>query len=175
MRISEIMTLKDLGFYINFPFPSEEKLVITNAIKNIKIPPKQGEIQKKLESELTKTLKKHGYFSSETGDTECRLWMPEFQHAVDFYNPDKKIAIEVEKAEIKRIMHDLLKLVNATKTFRPKIKYGVLIVPNKYFIRSGVRNFISTIKQEISFYFSNLLGDSGLLDLLIISYEVKSK
>jgi hypothetical protein len=44
--------------------------------------------------------------------------LPEFEHSVDFYNQKDKVAIEVEKAEIKRVVHDILKIINATKTIR---------------------------------------------------------
>ncbi len=175
MEISEIITLKDLGFYITFPFPEEQKKEIIDAVKSIRIPKSQKEIQNKLDEELDKILTPLGYFSDNRNDPQCKLWIPDFQHAVDFYNPNEKIAVEVEKAEIKRVVHDLLKLINATKTFRAKIKYGVLIVPDKYIVKSGPKPFISTLKNDIAFYFSNLLGDSNLFDLLIVCYKVVSK
>ena len=44
-----------------------------------------------------------------------------FRNEVDFYNPSKKIAIEVEKTEVKRVIHAVLKLVNGSMTFMPRI------------------------------------------------------
>jgi hypothetical protein len=175
MEVSETLTLSKLGFFITFPFPEQSRIDIIKAVKSIDISTKQKEIQDTLDEKLAKSLKPLGYFSAVEKDTECNLWLPDFQHAVDFYNPEKKIAIEVEKAEIKRVTHDLLKLINATKTFRAKIKYGVMIVPDKYFVKSGSKPFISTLKQDISFYFGTLLGDANLFDVLIIRYKVTSK
>lgn len=100
--------------------------------------------------------------------------MPEFEHSVDFYNQKDKVAIEVEKAEIKRVVHDVLKMINATKTFRSKISYGILIVPEFYFANKHRRPFLATLKADLAFYFGSLLEDSKLKDLLIIVYKVLS-
>jgi hypothetical protein len=175
MEISEIFTLGDLGFYVKFRFPPEHQQELRGIVESIDIPTIQKEIQNNIEGKLAPILKDLGYFSAFNKDDECKLWRPEFQHAVDFYSPDRKIAIEVEKAEIKRVVHDILKLVNGTKTFRSKIKYGVLIVPDIYLFGKNKKNFASTLKQDIQFYFGGLLEDSGLLDILVICYKVESK
>lgn len=179
MKISEILTLKDLGFYITFPFPESHKEIIVRAIRSLKIEARQHQIQKSLDQELGEALKNEGYYYSKDADPEksskCKLWQPDFQYSVDLFNPERKIAIEIEKAEIKRVIHDILKLVNASKTFKPKVRFGVLLVPDKYFVGSRFSNFIGRVKKDISFYFGGVIDGSNLLDLLIISYKVDSK
>jgi len=179
MEVSEILTLKDLGFYITFPFPETDKNIIIRAIKSLKIEPKQNQIQKNLDSELAEALKNEGYYYSKDVDpgksSKCKLWEPDFQNSVDLFNPERKIAIEIEKAEIKRVIHDILKLVNASKTFKPKVRFGVLMVPDKYFVGSRFSNFIGQVKKEISFYFGGVIDGFSLLDILIIAYKVNSK
>lgn len=62
----------------------------------------------------------------------CKLWAPDFDHSVDLYNTDERIAIEIEKSQRKRVSDDVLKFIRGGKTHekkRKKIKFGCLVVP----------------------------------------------
>lgn len=92
--------------------------------------------------------------------------------SVDFLNEDEKIAIEVEKTEVKRIIHAVLKLINGSLTFVPKIRYGVIIHPEKYKRSSGKEApFSSRVFSEVPFYFRRLIGNTMLNDILFIVYD----
>lgn len=66
----------------------------------------------------------------------CKLWSNEgFDHSVDLYHPEKRLAIEIEKTERKRVSDDILKFIKGGKTQkdnRQKIEFGCLIVPTNY-------------------------------------------
>lgn len=177
MKIFETYTLGDLGFYINFQFPRDEITRITDAMKRIRLET-QKEIQDSLDRVLAEELSSSGYVS---GTEVCQFWLPEFRHSVDIYNPEKKIAIEVEKAEKKRVVHDILKLINGSNTFVPKVRYGVLVLPQFYLVKSQKSGevkkttFATNAKQDIKFYFGNLIpSKANMQDMLVISYSVEN-
>jgi len=89
MLIKESYSLKELGFYINFPFPDAERREIENALKDLDFD-SQKELQQKLDGELSKKLAHLGYISDKES---CALWKPDFKNSVDIYHADKKIAI----------------------------------------------------------------------------------
>lgn len=66
----------------------------------------------------------------------CKLWEDDgFDHSVDLYHPSRRIAIEIEKSERKRVSDDFLKFIKGGKTQRAnrkKIEFGCLIVPVNY-------------------------------------------
>lgn len=80
------------------------------------------------------------YEHEHDGDTGrnsvCKLWDNEgFDHSVDLYNAEKRIAVEIEKSERKRVSDDILKFIKGGKTQqanRKKIEFGCLIVPTNY-------------------------------------------
>lgn len=100
---------------------------------------------------------------------------PDSRNEVDFYNPSKKIAIEVEKSEVKRVIHAVLKLVNASMTFMPKVKHGVLWC-RMYIRQSGKKSpFFGRVKKELPFYFQKIIPDNcNLQDILIIVYNMST-
>jgi len=158
------------NFDISWPFPTEEREILIKAVRNIKMY-SPAEVPN-FEGMLSKTLNKCGYIWDNEGKEKCMLWRPDFKMSVDFYNVEKKIAIEVEKTEVKRIIHDFLKLVNGSLTFVPKIKYGVIIYPQNYLRISGKKSiFASRVASEINFYFKHLVSQSGLKDVLFIVYN----
>lgn len=174
MDIVKTYTLNELGFLINFPFPNEHRMFIENALKSINLH-SQKEIQANLDKALGDKLREYGYTDNEE---KCSFWLPEFRKRVDLYHPDAGIAIEVEKAEIKRIVHDVLKLINGSLTFVPKIKYGVLVIPEHYFVNdrgAGAdksKSFESTARKDIKFYFGNIIPNkTNLQDILIVVYK----
>lgn len=176
MRI-ESYTLADPPFHyvISFPFPEDERQILVDSIRSIDLRT-PTEVLQSLETEMAKRLTPNGYYSSKDNPDACRLWFPDFKNEVDFYNPPKKIAIEVEKSEVKRVIHDMLKLVNGSMTFMPKVKYGVLVIPNIYVRKTGKKSpFFSTVKRELPFYFQKIIpGNCNLQDVLIIVYNMES-
>lgn len=159
------------NFDVPWPFPKSDEAIILDAIESINI--KSISDIPSLERELNKSLSKSGYVWDEIDKNKCKLWQPDFNMSVDFYNEKSKIAIEVEKTEVKRIIHDFLKLINGSLTFVPKIKYGVIIYPRMYKRTSGKESiFGSKVVSEVNFYFKHLLGKSELKDILLVEYDL---
>jgi hypothetical protein len=159
------------NYVVSFPFPDEERRMLEKCITSINLKTPK-DILVSLESELAKSLEPNGYLYFRNHPNACRLWLPDFRNEVDFYNSEKKIAIEVEKSEVKRVVHAILKLVNASMTFIPKVKYGVLIVPEVYARHSKkISPFFSRVKKELPFYFQKIIPNNcNLQDVLIIVY-----
>lgn len=167
-------------FVISFPFPAEERYILTGALESIddSVLREQLEQPKEdiIEREIDKKLSPNGYiYSGSDPEKKCQLWKPDYYHEADFYNPKKKISIEVEKTEVKRVVHDVLKLVNGSMTFIPKVRYGVLVIPYRYVRKGGKESpFFSRVRREIPFYFQKIIPEKcNLHDLLIIVYHVK--
>lgn len=159
------------NFDIKWPFPSDERQVLVKTIYEINIssPAEIGTLEKKLNEKLSS----RGYFWDQEYRSKCMLWKPDFNMSVDFFNEGKKIAIEVEKSEVKRIIHDFLKLINGSLTFVPKVRFGVIIHPKTYKRISGKESpFRSTVFSEISFYFKHLINKTSLNDVLFIIYDL---
>lgn len=171
----ESYTLSDnpFNYVISFPFPLDERQVLEDVIKSIDLRTPSDVLQL-LEAEMAKRLASKGYFCSIDKPDECRLWVPDFRNEVDFYSPSKKIAIEVEKTEVKRVIHAILKLVNGSMTFMPKVKYGVLVMPDVYMRQSGKKSpFFDRVKKELRFYFQKIIPDNcNLQDILMIVYNM---
>jgi len=158
------------NFDISWAFPAAEREILESAMRNINIdtPAEIG----KLEEQMDQQLCKHGYLWSAKHEERCRIWRPEFVMTLDFLNEDKKIGIEVEKTEVKRIIHDILKLMNGSLTFVPRIRYGVVVYPTRYQRTSGkVSPFATRVEREVPFYFRRLLVNTMLNDILLITYD----
>ena len=166
------------SFVISFPFPDHERRILTEAVESIEESVLENQIErpreKVLEGEISKKLVGKGYISaSNDPEGQCRLWQPEYGHEADFYNPEKKISIEVEKTEVKRVVHDVLKLINGSMTFVPKVRYGVLIIPYRYVRKNGKESpFFTIVKREVPFYFQRIIPENcNLHDILIMVYH----
>jgi len=166
-------TLADspFNYAISFPFPRNERNMLQESMRSIDLKTPRA-ILTSLEAEMAKRLEPEGYVYFRNHPNECRLWLPDFRNEVDFYNGEKKIAIEVEKSEVKRVVHAMLKLVNASMTFIPKVKYGVLVIPEVYARHSRkISPFFSRVKKELPFYFQKIIPyNCNLQDVLIIVY-----
>lgn len=81
--------------------------------------------------------------------TKCKLWSKDgFDHSVDLYQEEDRIAIEIEKSERKRVSDDILKFIRGGKTQRDgraAIEFGALIVPINY--RGNDNIFKGTVKN----------------------------
>jgi hypothetical protein len=157
-------------FDIPWPFPSAERKLLESALSAVAISSIADIGQ--LEPRLNEHLTAHGYLWDKTHQEQCRVWRPDFQHSVDFIHPQKLVAIEVEKTEVKRIVHDVLKLMNASLTFVPRVRYGVLIYPRTYKRSSGKESpFGSIVRGTVPFYFKALLPHTRLNDVLLLEYD----
>ena len=169
-----------LDFAISFPFPKEERILLEESLASIDdhVPEEQilnpkGKI---LERAMEKKLGPLGYICSlNDPEKRCQLWQPDYGHEADFYSPAKKVSIEVEKTEVKRVVHDVLKLINGSMTFVPKVRYGVLVIPYRYIRRSGKEgSFFSIVKRSLPFYFQKIMPEKcNLHDILIVVYHVR--
>ncbi len=161
---------RPFDFDISWPFPDSQRKLLEKAISEISIS-SPHEIDK-FEELFNQKISPHGYLWERKHKDRCRLWRPDFKMSADFFNEKEKIGIEVEKTEVKRIIHDVLKLVNGSLTFVPRIRYGVIIHPEIYKRTSGKESaFASKVVNEISFYFRRLTVNTPFNDLLFIVYD----
>lgn len=101
-------------------------------------------------------------------NSACQLWIPEFQHSVDLYNTEDRIAIEVEKSQQKRVSDDILKFIKGGKTQknnRKLIEFGCLIVPTNYGSRDN--NLFDEAMRTMRFIRSVLHVE----DIAVIGYR----
>lgn len=176
MKIDDY-TLGDLGFKIIDGFPKREREKLISAVKSITKFKKFGDVNHgALDQELDNKLKHFGYVWDKDntlrldGKHPCFLWS-ETKHSVDFYNSESKIAIEIEKTEVKRIPHDVLKFLLASEI--GKVEYGVLIIPKMYPTSTQDRKFERTVIGDIQFYFKGVIPKyPDLKDILFIVYDL---
>lgn len=118
------------NFDIAWAFPAAEREILEAAMQRIDIrSPDQVEEGEQL---LDRELAAHGYLWSGTHQDRCRIWRPDFSMTLDFFNDGRQIGVEVEKTEFKRVLHDMLKLLNDSLAFVSRVRYGVLTHPNHY-------------------------------------------
>ena len=159
-----------LNWDVVFQFPPQQRTIIEEAMREIN---PQGPPFTEIDEMLSEVLRQHGYLSEHSRDDEVRLWRPDHRHSVDLYCPDAMIAIEIEKTERKRIVHDLLKIYNGGLTFVPRVRYGVLIFPDVYISSSGKQASFGSnaVVRDLEFYFRPLFSRGEIRDILCISYS----
>jgi hypothetical protein len=87
---------------------------------------------------IAEGLPQYEYEGDATGgyNPACKLWSHlGFDYSVDLYDPDARIAIEIEKSERKNVSDDLLKFQKGYRTQkdgRSKIEFGCVVVPVNY-------------------------------------------
>jgi hypothetical protein len=101
---------------------------------------------------------------STEGSNECVLWAGDgFQHSVDLYHTEERIAIELEKSEKKYVWKDLVKFGRGGCTSngdRKKVEYGCLVVPDYYLSES--RPVFSGTRQTLKFI-EPMLDNQGIV------------
>lgn len=152
-------------------FPSAEFDEIRAAIEDIPAKTFQetehGQEIRKLDELIAAGLFEHEHYG--TGrNPRCKLWANNgFNHSVDLYHPEKRIAIEIEKSERKRVSDDILKFIKGGKTQRnkrKKIEFGCLIVPVNY---RGSGNIFAGALNTLDFMRSVLFVE----DVAVIGYR----
>ena len=155
-------------------FPSDEHTKIVSAIESVPerifTEGKKGVEIRKFDSLISDRLPEYAHeHDSETGrNSACKLWdNAGFNHSVDLYNPDKRIAIEIEKSETKRVSDDILKFIKGGKSQkdnRKLIEFGCLIVPVNY---SGNINIFDGCMNNLEF----MRGVLFVEDIAVFGYR----
>lgn len=94
-------------------------------------------------------------FSEQGHNEQVMLWAGNNHgHSVDvlLHTNNCRIAIEIEKAEKKRVVHDLLKLIKGAEV--GAIDYGALIYPRTYRIPN---DFFHAVREAVKFYLPTAL------------------
>lgn len=97
------------------------------------------------------------------GKTEHQLW-DESNHSVDLYNPETRIAVEIEKTEQKNIWKNLIKLSRGKEG---EIDYGCVVVPENYTTARREHNLFAHAQRALKFTSPLIPID----DIAIIGYH----
>ncbi|WP_440988372.1 hypothetical protein [Haloarchaeobius baliensis] len=137
-------------------FPPDELSRIRGAIESV---PEEVFLESKSGDEVTEFDRRIGQELSNyslEGAEECALWEEEgFKHTVDLYQPEKRIAIEVEKSERKYVWKDLVKFGRGAHTEvdgGKSVEYGCLVVPDYYSgspVFSGTRKMLRFVEPML--------------------------
>jgi len=143
-------------------FDSSVRDIIVSALKAVlKIPDEH--IDKRLLEELKK---RDGEFQGlEVPIFEERRFRIKRGYKVDIYHPKRKIAIEIEKTEVKNVWKDLIKFSLGNR--KGLIKHGVLIVPKEY---KGKREKVHTKPYHRAIEIYEFMKNLYFGSLLIIGY-----
>jgi len=155
-------------------FPMDQCQAIEAAIeevpRSIFINSQNGQEIRKFDGLLAEELPgyEHEHDSDSGRNPKCKLWDNEgFDHSVDLYHPDERIAVEVEKSERKRVSDDLIKFNKGWKTQksnRKKIEFGSIIVPVNY---GGNGNIFAGSMKTMEFMRSFLFVE----DIAVFGYR----
>ncbi|MDR5673565.1 hypothetical protein RH858_10485 [Halalkaliarchaeum sp. AArc-GB] len=156
-------------------FPSDTLASIRSAVEQVpeyvfRNSTKNTEIGA-FDAEIAEGLPQYEYEGDRAGgyNPNCKLWSHlGFNYSVDLYQPDERIAIEVEKSERKSISDDLLKFQKGYRTQkdgRPKIEFGCLVVPVNY---RGKDNLYRHSLTKLDFMKGILFID----DVAVIGYRI---
>lgn len=130
----------------NRHFPEEELSKLKSAIETVNddifIESGSGD-EIKLDEKMASRLDK--YASGQK--TEYQLW-EDSNHSVDLYNPDKRIAVEIEKTEQKNIWKDLIKFSRGSDD---QIEYGCAILPENYRVSDRNHNIFRHAQRALKF------------------------
>jgi hypothetical protein len=155
-------------------FPSDALDSITAAVEAVPervfLDRSKGTEISEFDSSIAETLPDYEYEGDALSghNPNCELWSHlDFDYCVDLYDPENRIAIEVEKSERKNISDDLLKFQKGHRTQkdgRPKIEFGCLIVPVNY---RGSGNLYKHSLAKLDFMRGVLFID----DVAVIGYR----
>lgn len=170
-KVGFLSDIRNQDSYEKFPVNEAEKIrkAVEKAPSNIFIDSKGGNEIKKFDEYIANELSNYEFeHSGESGrNPKTKLWRNNgFNHSVDLYNKDKRIAVEIEKSERKRVSDDFLKFIKGAKTRdnkRNKIIHGCVIVPVNY---RGSGNIFSHSMNELEFMRSIMFVD----DICVIGY-----
>ena len=151
-----LSNLRDQSTYRTFPEDDLDEILtaIETVPDDIIESSTHGHELRALDDSIADSLQEYAYeHKVDHGrNPACKLWSDDgFDHSVDLYHPDKRIAIEIEKSERKRVSDDILKFIKGGKTQRrgrKKIEFGCLIVPINY---RGNGNIFAATMNTLAF------------------------
>lgn len=176
-----MVTVEQTGFLSDIrtqstyrPFPQDDFTRIRDAVETIPDDTfrgnNSGQEIRSLDAKIAANLPgyEHEHQDGTGRNPTCKLWASNgFNHSVDLYHPEKRIAIEIEKSERKRLSDDVLKFIKGGKTQRDnrkKIEFGCLIVPVNY---RGSGNIFAGALTTLDFMRSVLFVE----DIAVIGYR----
>lgn len=155
-------------------FPQRELSEIVDAVEGVEIrvfvDAESGHELRAFDDKVAKSLPEYEHeHASESGrNSATKLWKDKgFDHSVDLYHAEKRIAIEIEKSERKRVSDDLLKFIKGAQTYREKrhrIEFGCLIVPTNY---RGNGNIFGGVGRTLDF----MRGIMHVEDVAVVGYR----
>lgn len=156
-------------YYIkNKDFSKETLYQLTDVLAKhreeiIKFRDTKNEKSKKIEILVKDDFEKLGFLHSVTNDT-YPLFKKGSLFEVDFYHPQHKIAIEIEKSNLySKVWLALYKQLESKE-----IKHGIIMVPSIKYSKSKVENTFQLTYQRIISNSVNLL--KNIDSLIIIGY-----
>lgn len=163
---------RDQTTYREFPAQSLEAIVsaVEDVQPGIFLEATSGHELREFDDGIAAALPEYEYeHAPESGrNPACKLWADKgFDHSVDLYHPEHRIAIEVEKSERKRVSDDLLKFIKGGQTYRDnrhRIEFGCLIVPTNY---RGSGNIYGGVATTLDF----MRGILHVEDVAVIGYS----
>lgn len=172
VRTGFLSGIRSQSTYRVFPDDDHEKIVsaVETVPDRIFTDGKKGVEIRKFDSVISDELPDYAHeHDSEAGrNSACKLWADAgFNHSVDLYNPDKRIAIEIEKSETKRVSDDILKFIKGGKSQkdnRQLIEFGCLIVPVNY---NGTINIFDGCMNNLEF----MRGVLFVEDIAVVGYR----
>jgi hypothetical protein len=155
-------------------FPRSELDAIVSAVDSVDtdvfVDAEHAHELRAFDDRIAESLPAYEYeHATESGrNPACKLWKDKgFDHSVDLYQPEERIAIEIEKSERKRVSDDLLKFIKGGQTYRDKrhrIEFGCLIVPTNY---RGRGNIFGGVETTLDF----MRGILHVEDVAVVGYE----
>lgn len=154
-------------------FPRDDLERIESAVRDVPDGVFEGTAQNQegggLDFSIAEGLPEYEFEGTRAGgyNPECKLW-PDFGYSVDLYHPDRRIAIEVEKSNMKSISDDLVKFqqgYRAERAGKPKIQFGCLVVPVNY---RGSDNLYQHSLRKLDF----MKGMMYIDDVAVIGYRI---
>ncbi len=155
-------------------FPSAELNDIVSAVERVEaevfLTAEKGHELRAFDDAIAGSLSGYEYeHGSESGrNSATKIWKDKgFDHSVDLYHTEKRIAIEIEKSERKRVSDDLLKFIKGGQTWRDnrhRIEFGCLIVPTNY---RGSGNVFAGAVTTLDF----MRGVMHVEDVAVIGYK----
>lgn len=155
-------------------FPQRELNEIVAAVEGVEnstfVDAESGHELRAFDYKIANSLPEFEYeHAPESGrNPATKIWKDKgFDHSVDLYHPEKRIAIEIEKSERKRVSDDLLKFIKGGQTYRNKrhrIEFGCLIVPTNY---RGSGNIFGGVATTLDF----MRGVMHVEDVAVVGYR----
>lgn len=155
-------------------FPQSELSEIVAAVEGVEgsvfVDAESGHELRVFDDGIANSLPEYEYeHAPESGrNSATKIWKDKgFNHSVDLYHAEKRIAIEIEKSERKRVSDDLLKFIKGGQTYRDKrhrIEFGCLIIPTNY---RGTGNIYGGVITTLDF----MRGVMHVEDVAVVGYR----